>query len=160
MTQLNHRNVVKFLGVCFKPGHKWPLLVMIKLNGDLYDLLEGYRNPNLPLSLKLSLLDDVVKGLHYLHNFKEDLSIVHRDLNAKNVLLAIHCKTSRMVAKITDFGVSRIIDKKGVQQFTALPGAMDYMPPEAVAQTCYSPSMDVFSFGHLTLVTLTQVHKI
>ena len=35
---------------------------------------------------------------------------------------------------------------------------MVYMPPEALDETAqYGPSLDIFSFGHLTLFTLTQV---
>jgi serine/threonine protein kinase len=55
------------------------------------------------LTLKRSMLEDVARGLLYLH--KHTPQIVHRDLTAKNVLL-----TSCFVARITDFGNSRIID--------------------------------------------------
>ena len=120
--------------------------------GSLDDLLETV--PNIPLTLKCSVLEDVAKGLLYLH--KHNPQIVHRDLTAKNVLL-----TSSLVAKITDFGNSRIVNLHPGQlarTLSQLPGTLVYMPPEALTATSrYGPSLDVFSFGHLALFTLTQV---
>ena len=103
MSSLRHPNITQFLGLCFLPGTRLPLLVMELLETNLDDLLEHM--PNLPLSLKRSVLEDVASGLLYLH---ETLSpVIHRDLTAKNVLL-----TSSLVAKITDMGNSRIIDMR------------------------------------------------
>ena len=68
---------------------------MERLEGNLDDLLETV--PNIPLALKQSMLEDVARGLLYLH--KHNPQIIHRDLTAKNVLL-----TSSLVAKVTDFG--------------------------------------------------------
>ena len=43
------------------------------------------------------------------------------------------------------------------ETFTGLPGTLEYMPPEAQeGNTKYDPSLDVFSFGHLALFTVTQ----
>ena len=43
------------------------------------------------------------------------------------------------------------------ETFTSLPGTLEYMPPEAQGKhTRYDPSLDVFSFGHLALFTITQ----
>ena len=41
--------------------------------------------------------------------------------------------------------------------FTSLLGTPDYMPPEAQRDSAkYGPSLDVFSFGHLSLFTINQ----
>ena len=152
MSDLRHPNITLFLGVCFLPNCQLPVLLMERLDGSLYDLLETV--PNIPLALKRSMLEDVARGLLYLH--KHNPQIVHRDLRAKNVLL-----TSSLVAKITDFGNSRIVNLQPGQlarTFSRLPGTLVYMPPEALsASSRYGPSLDVFSFGHLALFTLTQV---
>ena len=99
MSGLRHPNITLFLGVCFLPNCQLPVLVMERLDGSLDDLLETV--PNIPLALKRSILEDVARGLLYLHT--HDHQIIHRDLTAKNVLL-----TSSLVAKITDLGNSRI----------------------------------------------------
>ena len=97
------------------------------------------------------MLEDVSRGLLYLHNHTPQ--IIHRDLTAKNVLL-----TSFLVAKVTDFGNSRIVNLQPDQlarTLSRLPGTLVYMPPEALSSSSrYGPSLDVFSFGHLALFTL------
>ena len=41
--------------------------------------------------------------------------------------------------------------------YTALPGTPDYMPPEAQGDSAKcGPSLDVFSFEHLSLFTINQ----
>ena len=152
MSDLRHPNVTQFLGVCFLPDCQLPVLLMEKLDGSLDDLLETV--PNIPLLLKRSTLEDVARGLLYLH--AHDPQIIHRDLTAKNVLL-----TSSLVAKITDLGNSRIVTLQPGQlarTLSRLPGTLAYMPPEALSSSArYGPSLDIFSFGHLSLFTLTQV---
>ena len=152
MSSLRHPNITQFLGLCFLPGTQLPLLVMERLETSLDDLLEHM--PGLPLSLKRSVLEDVASGLVYLH--KRTPPVIHRDLTSRNVLL-----TSSLVAKITDMGNSRIVNMRPGQMartFTQLPGTRVYMPPEAMSATHrYGPSLDIFSFGHLALYTVTQV---
>ena len=152
MSDLRHPNITLFLGVCFLPNCQLPVLLMERLDGSLDDLLETV--PNIPLALKRSILEDVARGLLYLH--KHTPQIIHRDLTAKNVLL-----TASLVAKITDFGNSRIVNLQPGQlarTLSQLPGTLVYMPPEALSESSrYGPSLDVFSFGHLALFTVTQV---
>ena len=141
--------------LCFLLGTQLPLLVMERLETSLDDLLEHV--PGLSISLKRTILEDVASGLLYLHN--RSSPVIHRDLTSSNVLL-----TSSLVAKISDMGNSRIIDLRGGQMartLLKLPGTLVYMPPEALDDRHrYGPSLDVFSYGHLALFTLTQVrHK-
>ena len=153
MSDLCHPNITQFMGVCFLPYRQLPVLVMERLDGSLDDLLETVPNIN-SLVLERSMLEDVSRGLLYIH--KHNPQIIHRDLTAKNVLL-----TTSLIAKITDFGNSRIVNLQPGQSartLSQLPGTLVYMPPEALLATSrYGPSLDVFSFGHLALFTLTQV---
>ena len=155
MSDLRHPNITLFLGVCFLPNCQLPVLLMERLDESLDDLLETV--PNIPLALKRSMLEDISRGLLYLH--KHTPQIIHRDLTAKNVLL-----TSYFVAKVTDFGNSRIVNLQPGQlarTLSRLPGTLVYMPPEALsASSRYGPSLDVFSFGHLALFTLLQVNTV
>lgn len=155
MSSLCHPNITRFIGLCFIVDSRLPVLVMEKLDGNLDDLLETV--PCIPLALKRSILEDIAKGLRFLHTHSQQ--IIHRDLTAKNVLL-----TSTLVAKITDLGNSRIVHLQAgqlVQTMSRLPGTLVYMPPEAFSFTTrYGPSLNVFSFGHLALFTLTQVNII
>ena len=152
MSDLRHSNITQFLGLCFLPNCQLPVLLMERLEGSLDDLLENM--PNIPLSVKRSMLEDVTRGLFYLHT--RNPQIIHRDLTAKNVLL-----TTSLVCKITDFGNSRIVNLQPdvlAQTLTQVPGTISYMPPEAFGRSPrYDPSLDIFSFGHLSLFTLIQV---
>jgi len=154
MAEMRHPHVVQFLGLCFLEGSILPVLVMERLDSSLDDLLES--TPGLPLTLKQSLLVDVVRGLLYLHT--RNPPVVHRDLSARNILL-----TSSLVAKVSDLGNARIVNLQPGQlarTLTRIPGTMAYMPPEAFDQCSqYGPRLDIFSFGHLTLFTLTQVRE-
>ena len=153
MSDLRHPNITQFLGVCFLPNCQLPVLVMERLTGSLDDLLETI--PNIPMALKRSMLENVARGLLYLH--KHNPRVIHRDLTAKNVLL-----TESFVAKITDFGNSRIVNLQSshlARTLSRLPGTLVYMPPEALqASSHYGPSLDVFSFGHLALFVGLQVN--
>ena len=155
MASLKHPNIIQFLGLCFLPGTQLPLIVMERLEISLDYLVEHM--PSIPLSLKLSLLEDVARGLVYLHSQRPP--IIHRDLTSKNILL-----NSSLVAKITDLGNSRIVSLRPGQRARTLsmvPGTMVYMPPESFDDTHrYGTSLDIFSYGHLSLFTMTQASNL
>ena len=150
MTQLHHPNVVQCKGVCLLTDQTLPVLLMERLMSSLHAYL---LNSILPLERKVSILRDVASGLAYLQSHTP--AIIHRDLTAKNVLL-----DSELTAKIADFGNSRIMDldpEASPETLTGLPGTLEYMPPEAYGGNAkYDPSLDMFSFGHLALFTITQ----
>ena len=75
MSELRHPNITLFLGVCFLPNCQLPVLLMERMDGSLDDLLESV--PNIPLTLKRSMLEDIVRGLLYLH--QHNPQIVHRE---------------------------------------------------------------------------------
>ena len=156
MVELSHSNIVDCKGVCFLPTTMLPVLVMEQLATTLHAYLLDPVNSSLPVGRKLSFLLDTARGLDYLHSHTP--AIIHRDLTAKNVLL-----DSQLRAKIADFGNSRIMEfdsgfSGSSTSMTAIPGTLAYMPPEAHGSSgsTYGPSLDVFSFGHLSLFTLTQ----
>ena len=170
MSTLHHPNIVQFLGVCLFPGSQLPALVMERLLINLHDLLDpetkDSQSPRAdpgPLSLfnirlKCSVLQNVASGLAYLH--EQTPPIIHRDLSAKNVLL-----TSQLVAKIADLGMARIVPHmRHTATMTKAPGASVYMPPEAIApclsdaeKSKYDTSIDVFSFGVVTIFTVGEI---
>ena len=171
MSTLRHPNIVQFLGLCFFPGSRLPALVMERLLTNLHDLLDPEtgdaqpppRDAPRPLSfftlgLKCRVLHNVASGLAFLH--ERSPPIIHRDLSAKNVLL-----TSELVGKIADLGVARIVPcMRAAATMTKAPGASVYMPPEAIApaksneqKSKYDASIDIFSFGVVTIFTIGEV---
>lgn len=146
LSQLQHPNIVKFIGVYYGDVKKTDLtLVMEKLHCDLVQFLADNSKPD--LLLKLLILKDVARGLVYLH--KHSPPVIHRDLTAMNVLL-----TESHQAKIADVGVAKLMDKRAMMMshHTRVPGQMYYMPPETLFEKpLCTPKLDIFSFGHLTL---------
>ena len=154
MVQLQHPNIVEYMGVCYLPDQSpLPVVLMEKLMTSLHVYLLDPANCNLGVIRKLSFLLDTVRGLEYLHSCTS--AIIHRDLTARNVLLDFQLR-----AKISDFGNAQIMDldpNATPGTSTAQPGTLDYMPPETIGGSAISdPSLDVFSFGHLALFTLLQ----
>ena len=152
LSRLRHPHIVQFLGVCYLPGSRLPLLVMERLFTSLDELLEN-KDIVIPFDAKLSFLRDVAKGLIFLHG--QTPPVIHRDLTARNVLL-----NTGMVAKIADLGVARIVNiqpGKLAATMTRNPGNIVYMPPEAAEDTArYSAALDMFSYGNLAIFTLTR----
>ena len=151
LSEMRHPNIVQFIGVCeLMPGELRSLaLVMERLYTDLGKYISEAKG-ELPLPIKLSILHDTSSGLLYLHS----LHVLHRDLNAGNVLL-----TENLRAKIADLGVARATmnTKRVAANLTQTPGCLDYMPPEALRRTPnYDSKLDCFSFGHLMLYLVIQ----
>ena len=157
MAEMRHPHIVQFLGLCFLESSALPVLVMEKLDNSLDNLLET--SPGLPLTLKQSLLTDVAQGLVYLHMHSQPSSYTQR-------FVCPECTpyTSSLVAKISDLGNARIVNLQPSQlarTLTRVPGTHVYMPPESFDQhSRYGPQLDIFSFGHLALFTLTQVRSL
>ena len=153
MSQLRHPHIVQFLGVAYLPGSPIPVLLMEKLQTSLDNLLET--SPNIPLDVKVHLLTGTAQGVVYLHSHTPP--IAHRDLTARNILI-----DSGLTAKIADLGVARMVNIQPGQlaaTMTAGPGNNLYMPPETVHEegtTRYNTAIDIFSFGVVSLFTLTQ----
>lgn len=150
LSRIRHPNIVQFLGVHYGPNSSDLTLVLEHLHMDLEQCFATY--PEMPLSIKLGVLEDVSYGLLHLHTRKPP--IVHRDLTASNILV-----TPDMRAKIADLGVSRILDVSPLQlsNFTACPGTLQYMPPEALRpEPSYDVRLDVFSFGVVALFAANQ----
>lgn len=157
LASLDHPNIVEFYGIYYFPGARLPALVMERLQLSLHDLLNPPVPPSLflPLRVKCSILYNVACGLAYLHNLPTP--VIHRDLSARNVVL-----NAEMEAKLVDLGVTRIEPlMRAASTMTMGPGTLVYMPPEAIApgvatRAKNKPSIDIFSFGVLTIFTISE----
>ncbi|XP_004518355.2 atrial natriuretic peptide receptor 1 isoform X2 [Ceratitis capitata] len=95
MKDLQHDHLVKFYGACLDPPKRF-LLTEYCPKGSLQDILENEQF-QLDWMIKLSLMHDIVRGMHFLHN-----SVIrsHGNLKSSNCVV-----DSRFVLKITDFGL-------------------------------------------------------
>ena len=138
-SKLHHPNVVKMLGIYYPNARDQavlPILVMEPMECGLTKLSENHRN--IPMYIKLSILQDISRGICYLHSLNPP--ILHCNLTLDHILL-----TPSLVAKVYDFSNSMIISSSPGEP-AQLPGTLLFMPPEAFRGHFGLP-LDVFSFG-------------
>ncbi|GIL48237.1 hypothetical protein Vafri_4913 [Volvox africanus] len=94
----------------------------------------------------LQTLKEVTKALIFLHENR----ILHGDLKAANVLLSSSDMDRRgFVAKVSDFGLSRVLAGNRKEIKTQTFGTVTHMPPELLSKGILSPSADVYAMGVL-----------
>jgi serine/threonine protein kinase len=145
ISNLNHSNIVNFIGFIFEKNG----IVGIVLEYCELKTLKSFIEKNLKLlkwKLKLKLLLDVSKGMEYIH-FKK---LIHRDLKLENVLIS-----KGLIAKITNFDISRESDINDKHK-TIKCGTSLYMAPEVVTSGDYDQKCDVFSFAIMMFQLLTK----
>ncbi|XP_054434013.1 megakaryocyte-associated tyrosine-protein kinase isoform X1 [Pteronotus mesoamericanus] len=134
MTKMQHKNLVRLLGVIL---HQGLYIVMEHVSkGNLVNFLRtrGRALVNTPQLLQFSL--HVAEGMEYLESKK----LVHRDLAARNILIS-----EDLVAKVSDFGLAKA-ERKGLDS-SRLP--VKWTAPEALKHGKFSSKSDVWSFGVL-----------
>lgn len=88
--------------------------------------------------LKLSF--DILRGLAHAHQ----QGIVHCDIKPENILLGYH--QGRWRAKISDFGIAKLIQEQSYRRGAGQTGSPAYMAPERFFRQ-YSPAADVYAVG-------------
>lgn len=141
-----HPNLVNLYGWCLDGADK--LLVYEYMEGgSLEDLISDRRR--LPWKRRVEIAIDVARALVFLHHECYP-PIVHRDVKASNVLLDRNGK-----ARVTDFGLARVVDAGGTHVSTAVAGTVGYVAPE-YSQTWHATTKgDVYSFGVLAMELAT-----
>ncbi|XP_024537060.1 receptor-like protein kinase At3g21340 [Selaginella moellendorffii] len=141
LSVVHHRNLVSFLGYC-DHGSKLILLYEFLSNGTIKKHLYGTNCPTLSWKSRLQIALDAAQGLEYLHT-SCNLHIIHRDIKTTNILLS-----SAMVAKVTDFGLSKLYDKNNTSHVsTIVKGTPGYLDPEYHSYSKLTEKSDVYSFG-------------
>ena len=149
LSGLRHPNVIQYLGSCADPETRMPVLFMELMDESLTSFLERPADPPpLPLHVQVDIGHDVAQALSHLHRHE----VLHRDLSSNNVLLI----GSRR-AKVTDFGMAKLLGSDPRLTPTYCPGTNTYMSPEALADPpTYTSKLDVFSCGVLFVQLITR----
>uniref|UniRef100_A0AAQ4Q038 Guanylate cyclase n=1 Tax=Gasterosteus aculeatus aculeatus TaxID=481459 RepID=A0AAQ4Q038_GASAC len=137
--QFNH--LTRFIGACIDPPN---ICIVTEYcpRGSLQDILEN-ESINLDWMFRYSLINDIVKGMNYLHN---SYIGCHGNLKSSNCVV-----DSRFVLKITDYGLASFRSSCENDDTHALYAKKLWTAPELLIYDRHppqgTPKGDVYSFG-------------
>ncbi|KAM0852546.1 hypothetical protein ACQ4PT_051686 [Festuca glaucescens] len=139
---IHHINLVSLFGFCVEKSHR--LLVYEYMSNGSLDKWIYYRNDNtaplLEWKVRCKIITHIAKGLSYLH--EECMKkIAHLDVKPQNILL-----DGDFNAKLSDFGLCKLIDRDMSQVVTRMRGTSGYLAPEWLTSHI-TEKADVYSFG-------------
>ncbi|KAG0622269.1 hypothetical protein M758_3G085700 [Ceratodon purpureus] len=159
LSRVHHRNLCGLVGYCDDVGEQM-LVYEFMPGGTLRDHLSALAGTPLNFPTRLRIALGSARGILYLHK-EANPPIFHRDIKASNILL-----DARMVAKVADFGLSRLApvpDFEGATPghiSTLVKGTPGYMDPEYFLTHKLTDKSDVYSFGVVLLELITGMHAI
>lgn len=148
MSEIEHENLVKLYGCCVEDNHRILVYNYLENNSLAQTLLDGGRGrSNIQFSwrTRTKICIGVARGLAFLHEEVKPY-IVHRDIKASNILL-----DKDLTAKISDFGLAKLIPDNQTHVSTRVAGTLGYLAPEYAIQGKLNRKADLYSFGVLLL---------
>ncbi|KAL5570895.1 hypothetical protein UlMin_020492 [Ulmus minor] len=146
---LHHFNLVRLVGFCAEKSFRL-LVYEYMINGSLDNwIFHRDEEHCLDWQTRKKIILDIAKGLAYLH---EDCrqKIIHLDIKPHNILL-----DENFNAKVSDFGLSKLINRDESQVLTTMRGTPGYLAPEW-QQLRVTVKVDVYSFGIVLLEIITK----
>ncbi|KAG6669474.1 G-type lectin S-receptor-like serine/threonine-protein kinase SD2-5 [Carya illinoinensis] len=143
---IHHVHLVKLKGFCAEGPHR--LLVyeyMEKGSLDKWIFNKNEEGHLLDWDTRFNIALGTAKGLAYLHEECE-VKIVHCDIKPENVLL-----DDNFVAKVSDFGMAKLMNREQSIVYTTLRGTRGYLAPEWITNFAISEKSDVYSYGMVLL---------
>uniref|UniRef100_A0A2N9G9F2 Receptor-like serine/threonine-protein kinase n=1 Tax=Fagus sylvatica TaxID=28930 RepID=A0A2N9G9F2_FAGSY len=140
----HHKNLICLLGYCHDGSNRL-LVYEYMSNGSLADIL--FTPGNKPCwDERIEIAYNVAKGILYLH---EDCvpQIIHCDIKPQNILM-----DENMCAKISDFGLAKLLKSDQTKTLTGIRGTRGYVAPEWLRKVSHvTVKVDVYSFGIVLL---------
>ncbi|ESR41063.1 hypothetical protein CICLE_v10027475mg [Citrus x clementina] len=142
--RIHHKNLVDLVGFCSEGSNRL-LVYEFMRNGSLGNLLFRAEQ-RLSWSERRRIALEIMEGLHYLHDECET-RIIHCDIKPHNILMDESWK-----AKISDFGLSKLLKTDQTRTYTVLRGTRGYTAPELHSRNNrITVKADVYSFGVMLL---------
>ncbi|MCW2642695.1 MAG: hypothetical protein JWP76_5001 [Dactylosporangium sp.] len=140
LLSLRHDNIVRVRDLIVTRDGTLALVMDLVHGGNLRDYLT--QRGTLPTAEAAALLAQVADGLNAAHV----RSVVHRDLKPDNVLVD-RALDGTPRARLTDFGIARVLDAPGLTTSGMVVGTPNYMAPELIEGGLPGPAIDVYAFG-------------
>lgn len=100
----------------------------------------------LPIPVGLRIIADVLEGLHYAHELRDDagqpMRLVHRDVSPGNIFIS-YDGTIRLL----DFGIAKAADSQLQTRTGILKGKVPYMAPEQFRSRNVDRRCDLYAVG-------------
>ncbi|ESR41065.1 hypothetical protein CICLE_v10025158mg [Citrus x clementina] len=139
----HHRNLVRLLGYSLEVSKKM-LVYEYMSNGSLADILfNAEKQPN--WIERMGIARDIARGILYLHDECET-QIIHCDIKPQNILM-----DENRCAKISDFGLAKLMKPDQTKTFTGIRGTRGYVAPEWHRNLPITVKADIYSFGVVLL---------
>ena len=149
LQQLNHPCIIAVEDVIDSPRNLY-IVLEYAAGGELFERLS--QKGQLPEPLAKLYFYQMLCAVNYLH----ENGITHRDLKPENILLMT--KSEPTLIKITDFGMSRLVEEQSLMR--TLAGTPSYLAPEIIerlqsqASPGYTKLVDMWSLGVILYVCL------
>ncbi|XP_016158537.1 PREDICTED: serine/threonine-protein kinase Nek8 isoform X3 [Ficedula albicollis] len=133
---LSHPNVIEYYEN-FLEDKALMIAMEYAPGGTLAEFIHKRCNSLLDEDTILHFFVQILLALHHVHTKQ----ILHRDLKTQNILLDKH----RMIVKIGDFGISKILSSKS-KAYTVV-GTPCYISPELCEGKPYNQKSDIWALG-------------
>jgi len=126
------------------------------------ELIRGHTLDALLTDGRLSDRDIVAIGIALCDALAHahDQGVVHRDVKPSNVLIPSRPATAAQVAKLTDFGVARVLGGDTLTMTGDVIGTLAYMAPEQAEGLEAGPPADLYSLALVLYEALTGVNPV
>lgn len=149
--ELTHANIVSIYDYG-ETSHGIPYLVMDCIDGQGLDcLLES--EVFLEHDRAIDIFVQVCEAMAHAHA----RGVIHRDLKPSNILLSREDESSPVIAKVSDFGIARIVPSgtQRIAESTEVIGSPFYMSPEQCRGDALDHRTDIYSLGCMLFEALT-----